>query len=102
MALAPLFLARAFRTWVAARLLGAAMIAFAGLSAGAGPLDLTPAAAAVMVLATMALGLADIARRGERALLGNFGVSRRRVVAWFAATAVVGELALASLFGGLR
>lgn len=103
--LAPLaapFVARAVRTWVVARLVTAVMIAVAGMSAGAGPLDLAPAAAAGVVLVTVALGLADVARRGERALLGNFGVSRRRLAAWFAASAAAGELALGTLLHGVR
>jgi hypothetical protein len=69
----------------------------AGASADGGALRLAPGAALALVGVSAALGLVDVARRGERALLGNFGVSRLRLLTWLAAPAALGELAIAML-----
>ena len=103
MTLCGLFVARGVRLWILARLFVVVGVAFAAMSGGraagiepAALLLLAPPAALLVVPLTAMLGLADVARRGERALLGNLGVSRRRVAVWFAAPAVVGELLLAA------
>jgi hypothetical protein len=94
MSLATIFLLRAVRTWVVARVLVTTMVLLSGMSTGHAPYDLAPGAAVLMVGVAVALGLVDVARRGERALLGNFGVSRARLLAWLAAPAALGEVAL--------
>ena len=101
MTLRGLFVARGVRLWILARLAVAVALALAAASGGrvaaiepSALLLLAPPAALLVVALTAALGLVDVARRGERALLGNFGVSRRRVAAWFAAPAAAGEVAV--------
>jgi hypothetical protein len=101
MSLATLFLLRGARTWALARVLVVAVVLFGGMSEGV-PHVLAPGAAGVMVGVAVALGFADVARRGERALLGNFGVSRARLVAWLAIPALLGEIAVATLLPGAR
>lgn len=97
MPLAPLFLVRALRIWVLARLLVMMLALLAGASADGGALRLAPGAALALVGFSAALGLVDVARRGERALLGNFGVSRLLLLTWLVAPAAVGEVAIAML-----
>jgi hypothetical protein len=101
MSLAALLLLRGARTWALARVLVFTVVLFGGMSNGQ-PHVLAPGAAAVMVGVAVALGLADVARRGERALLGNFGVSRAQLVAWLAVPATLGELAVATLLPASR
>ena len=55
-----------------------------------------PAVATALVGLSVLLGLLDGARRHERALLGNFGVSRWQQVAWLALPAALGELLVAT------
>ena len=102
MTLAGTFAARGFRLWVLARLLVLVGVALSAMSGGraadvhlASAILLAPPVALLVVPLTAALGLIDVARRGERALLGNFGVSRRRVAAGLAAPAALGEVVLA-------
>jgi len=113
MTLAGAFVARGARLWILVRLLVVVAVALSAALAGGPPPDaatapllvLAPAAALLVVPLTAMLGLADVARRGERALLGNLGVSRRRVALWFAAPAVAGELLVGLLVAvaiGLR
>ena len=104
MTLARAFAARGVRLWVLVRLLvGVAVVLTAASGGRAAAVDLAsafllaPPAALLVVPLTAALGLLDVARRGERALLGNLGVSRRRAAAWLAAPAVLGELLVALL-----
>ena len=95
-----IFATRGLVVWALAR-------AAAGLTlvlAGAPPREafvLAPSAALLVVGVAAALGHVDVARRGERALLGNFGVSRMRLTAWVALPALAGELALGALAGTL-
>jgi uncharacterized membrane protein len=63
--------------------------------AGDDPLHLTLSSALLIVATCVALGLADISRRHERALLENLGVSRVARAAFFAFPALVGEFAIA-------
>ena len=85
------FAARGIMLWVGARLLAGAMIALAG----GDPLYLDLSSAVVLVASCIALGLADVHRRHERALLDNLGVSRFARAAFFAFPALVGESAIA-------
>lgn len=55
-----------------------------------------------MIALCVLLGLADVARRGERALLGNFGISRARLLAWLAAPALLGKVLAAVLLASVR
>ncbi|MGZ8376974.1 MAG: hypothetical protein ACXW61_09500 [Gemmatirosa sp.] len=102
MSLALHFLLRAARTWLAARALVLAVVLFGGAPTGHAPYDLAPGAAVLMVCIAIALGVADVARRGERALLGNFGVSRAQLLLWLAVPALLGEVAVAALLRALR
>ena len=84
--------------WALAR----AAAGFTLVLAGAPPREafvLAPSAALLMVGIAAALGHVDVARRGERVLLGNFGVSRARVTTWLALPALAGEIALGALAG---
>lgn len=87
------FATRGAQIWVGARLLAGAVIALAGGE----PLFLSMLSALLLVAIGIALGLADIHRRHERALLENLGVSRLARVAFFALPAFVGEGAIALL-----
>lgn len=87
------YLTRGALLWLGARLLAGAVIALAG----ADPLYLNASSALLLVGISVALGLADIHRRHERALLENLGVSRFARVAFFALPALVGESAIASI-----
>lgn len=99
MLLAPFYLRRALGIWVACRLAAAMM---SGL-AGGDPFRLPALAAFLVILVCVGLCLVDVARNRERALLGNFGVSRAHVVALSVVTAIVGEVAVvAALAGGAR
>jgi len=102
--LARLYLLRSAVTWLLARLLLAVVMATAALLDGGTDAGTTVVfdaiGEAVIVLACAALGMVDIRRRGERALLGNFGVRPAVLVAWIAGPAVAGEIVLALLLGG--
>lgn len=77
--------------WIAARLIGGAVIAL-----GQGdPLRLSFAATVFVVVSSFVLGLVDIRRRHERALLENLAVARVTLVVLLSAPAVVGEGILA-------
>ena len=84
--------------WAAARLLSSAAIKLAG----GDPLDLTVSATIFLVSACIALGLADVQRRHERALLANMGVRPLAVAAFFALPAVVGELVIVAMAHVIR
>jgi hypothetical protein len=88
-----IFLIRAVILWVIVRV----AVLVVGAAVGAPTLDLAPSAALLLVGVSVALGLVDVARRGERALLENFGVSRLRLSAWLALPALAGEAAVAAL-----
>ena len=87
------FTARGAQLWVGARLLAGAVIALAG----GDPLSLSVLSALLLVALCIAIGLSDMHRRHERALLENLGVSRFARVAFFALPALVGESAIAFL-----
>ncbi|MCY7377996.1 MAG: hypothetical protein LH467_01485 [Gemmatimonadaceae bacterium] len=87
------FAARGMRLWVVARLLAGAMIALDG----GHPLYLDLSSAVLLVVSCIALGLADVRRRHERALLENLGVSPFARASFFACPALVGESAIAVL-----
>lgn len=70
--------------------MAAAVLGFAEMD----PVRLAPTAMMTIVLASCLLGLADIHRRHERALLANLGVSRAMLVVFLAGPAVAGEMVL--------
>jgi hypothetical protein len=82
------YLARGAGLWIGARLIVSLFSALAGTD----PLRFTFAAAMVTVGATVALGVADMYRRHERALLENLTVSRTRFLLFLAVPAILGEI----------
>ena len=95
MSIAVPFVGRALATWAVTRLCASAFVlGFDGGSHGGAPFALAPIAAVLLVGFATALCRVDIARRGEAVLLGNFGVSRARLVLWCAGPAALGELLL--------
>ena len=84
------YLPRAALLWVGARLMAA--VAFAAAALPLFPVTLS--AAAEIVVLSVLLGFADIARRRESSLLGNLGISRSVTGAMFAVSAVAGEVLL--------
>jgi hypothetical protein len=91
------YLARGAQLWIGARLLVSVPLALAGMD----PFRLTFATAMLIVGGTVLLGVADVYRRHERALLENLAVSRPVVFVFLAAPAILGEL-LISAAAGLR
>lgn len=83
-------LLRAATTWTLARLFASAALLLASIN----PLRLEPAQVAVMIGASLALGLVDVRRRHERALLENLAVTRTMLVLLFVGPALIGELAI--------
>lgn len=92
------YVARAAWLWIGARLLVSAPMVLAGMD----PLDITFGTAMLLVAGTVILGVADMFRRHERALLENLGVSRALAFVFLAAPAVLGEIivSLAAAFRG--
>jgi uncharacterized membrane protein YfcA len=86
-----MYLARGARLWIGVRLMGSAMMALAGTD------PLHPAFAATMLIvgASAVLGVVDMHRRHERALLENLAVSRTSFFGFFVGPALVGELCIA-------
>jgi hypothetical protein len=82
------YLARGAGLWIGARLIVSLFSALAGTD----PIRLTFAAAMMTVGATVALGVADMYRRHERALLENLTVSRTRFLVFLAAPGILGEI----------
>ena len=100
--LAPMFLARGIRLWVLVRVT-VAVVLLTGKGAGrGGPFDVTSLTVMLIVGLTMALGVVDVRRRGERAFLGNFGVSGAQLLLWLTAPAVIGETAVSLVLSALR
>ena len=100
MSIAVPFVGRALATWAVTRLCASAFVLATRSGApGDAPFALTPIAAVLLVGVATALCLIDVARRGEAVLLGNFGVSRARLVLWCAAPALLGELVLGAAAG---
>jgi hypothetical protein len=91
------YLARGAWLWIGARLLVSAPLVLAGMD----PLDLTFQTAMLIVGGSVLLGLLDVYRRHERALLENLGVSRLVLFAFLAAPAIIGEVII-SVVGAWR
>ena len=85
------FTARGAQLWIGVRLLTGAVLKLAG----GDPLHLSVSSALLLVAICVALGLADVHRRHERALLDNLGVSFFARSVFFALPALIGESALA-------
>ncbi|MEO5815288.1 MAG: hypothetical protein ABIT20_08420 [Gemmatimonadaceae bacterium] len=85
------YLTRGAWLWIGARLLASAVIALSNTN----PLDFSLTASLLIVAISTALGIVDVARRHERALLENLGVSRLMLLAFFAGPALLGELGIA-------
>ena len=99
-AMAPIawaYLVRGLWLWIGARLLAALVFVFARI--GAVPTDTVTGV--YMVALAMALGVVDVRRRRERALLGDLGVPIAVLLSWFAVPAICGELLLRLLSGSL-
>jgi hypothetical protein len=95
MSIAIPFVTRALATWAVTRLCASAFaLASGGGASGGAPFALAPMAAVLLVGVATTLCLIDVGRRREAVLLGNFGVSRARLVLWCAAPATLGELLL--------
>lgn len=92
------YLARGAQLWIGARLLVSAPLVLAGMD----PLDLTFQTAMLIVGGSVMLGIVDVYRRHERALLENLGVSRRLLFVFLATPAVLGEviISVAAAFRG--
>ena len=84
------YVVRGILLWVGVRALVSAVAALAGTN----PLHLTPASIMLLVAAAPVLGVVDVVRRHERALLENLAVSRTALVACLAGPAMLGELAI--------
>ena len=85
------YVVRGMLLWVGVRAIVSAVAALAGTD----PLHLTPASILLLVGGSLALGVVDVLRRHERALLENLAVSRTALGVFFAGPAVLGELAIA-------
>ena len=92
------FAARGAQLWIGARLLTGAVLKLAG----GDPLHLDVSSALLIVAVCIALGLADVHRRHERALLDNLGVSPLARSALFAIPALIGESAVACVASIIR
>lgn len=90
-------LLRAATTWMLARLFASVALSLARID----PLRLEPAQIALMIAASLALGLVDVRRRHERALLENLAVTRTILVLLFVGPALIGELAIVLLVRAL-
>lgn len=87
--------------WVLARLVFLVVLALAA----DGPPEVAAASNAwhaqpAVVLLSIALGVVELARRGERVLLGNLGINRRHLAVVLATPPVVAE-ALVAVMGSL-
>lgn len=78
--------------WIGARLFVSAPLLLAGID----PLNLTFKAAVLIVGVSVVLGVADVYRRHERALIENLGVFRTVIFAVLALPAIVGELVIST------
>jgi hypothetical protein len=90
------FVARGFRLWLLTRLLIIAVFFFTGgLGGGAeNPFKLASIAVASVIAMSVVVGLVETVRRRELALLGNLGVSRGYLVAFYGIPALFGEIVL--------
>jgi hypothetical protein len=80
--------------WFLARLVISAAIAAAGYN----PFAISARSSAIIVLVATGLGYAQTARLREFVLLGNLGVSRAELAAFFALPALAGELLIATTY----
>lgn len=93
------YVVRAGCTWLVVRLAFAMVSALAGGWDGPGaPLTIPLVVAAGVVALSATLGVIDVARRHEGALLANLGVSGPSLVACLVAPAMLGDCA--SALGG--
>jgi hypothetical protein len=88
-----LYITRGAQLWTGTRVLASAVLAFAGMD----PLHLTFAATMLIVGGSVVIGVVDVYRRHERALLENLAISRTALVLFLAAPAILGELSLSLL-----
>jgi hypothetical protein len=84
------YLARGARLWIGVRLMGSVMLALAGTN----PLHPTFTTTMLIVGVSAVLGVVDMHRRHERALLQNLAVSRTSFLVLFAGPALLGELCM--------
>lgn len=84
------YLARGAQLWIGARLLVSALVVLAGMD----PLRLTLPATILILAGSFAIGIADVYRRHERALLENLAVSRTALVLFLSGPAMIGELSI--------
>ena len=89
------YFARGASLWVLGRILASAALALAGED----PVHLTLGATLLIIGASVLLGVADMRRRHERALLENLAVSGGMRVAFFAIPAVAGEISIGVVAG---
>lgn len=85
-----LFLTRAAIIWLLVRAVVSAVLFLAGLLT----FPLTVGTLLIVIAGTFALGIVDMTRRHERALLENLGVSRAMWCLFFVLPPVVGEALL--------
>ena len=81
------YLMRAFRIWIATRLIVIATFLFAGED----PFHLPIIAEVLLVLISVGLCFADVHRRRERAFLGNMTLQTRELALLFLLPAMLGE-----------
>ena len=91
------YLMRGALLWLGARLIASAALGFAEMD----PLRLPVATTIGLVVFSVLIGVADVHRRHERALLGNLGLSRGMLVGFLAGPPLCGE-AILSLVASLR
>ena len=91
------YFARGASLWLVARVLGSVAVALAG----GDPLHLTFGATLLIIAASVLIGVADMRRRHERALLENLAVSTGMRVAFFAIPALAGEISIGVVAGVL-
>jgi hypothetical protein len=87
------YLRRGAVLWLLARALLSVVLAFADAS----PLALSSQASVITIVVVTTLGFAQTMRLRESVLLGNLGVSRPMLAAFFALPALIGELAIAAI-----
>lgn len=84
------FLRRSTRLWIVAR----AALSGLFLLAGTDPLRLPIATTFGVLLLCVAIGYVEVHLNHERDLLGNMGIKRRTLAAFFLLPALLGELLL--------
>lgn len=79
---------RGFTLWLLTRLLISGFL----LMAGENPFAVSPIALVYIVLISAVASVVETKRRHELTLLGNLGVSRRQLAAFFTVPAIAGEM----------